>query len=199
MMIGLPVPLSDGRRSLEQVLKARRSVRAYQQGALTLAEVAQLLWAGQGITSNNGMHTAPSAGALYPLELYVEASEVTGLAAGVYRYLPQGHQLVPVAGAAGREALTAASYGQGCVARGAANIVVAAVYARTARKYGERASRYVHLEAGHAAQNIWLQAVALGLGTVVVGAFDDARVQAAMRLAPAEDPLCIMPVGRVRA
>ena len=195
-MIPLPPPNSDGPLSLEAALQARRSVRLYREAALTLAEVSQLLWAAQGTTRKNGMRTAPSAGALYPLEVYLEVDRVDTLPVGVYKYRPQDHTLGEVSSAAKRCELTVAGYGQGCIERGAVNLVVAAVYGRTAGKYGERATRYVQMEAGHAAQNISLQAVVLGLGTVVVGAFDDALVKQALEMAADEDPLCIMPVGR---
>ena len=196
-MIQLPVPRYDGKLSLEAVLRARRSVRTYRDEALSLADIAQLLWAAQGITRKNGMRTAPSAGALYPLEVYLEVGQVEQLAEGIYQYRPDGHQLAEVCSTAKRREVTAAAYGQGCIERGAVNIVLAAVYERTARKYGERAVRYVHMEAGHAAQNISLQAVALGLGSVVVGAFDDGMVQKALLLDNDAYPLCILPVGRV--
>lgn len=196
-MVRLPLPNTEGLLSLEATLRARRSRRSFSRQALTLIEVAQLLWAAQGITSRNGLRTAPSAGALYPLELFLEVGRVEQLAEGVYRYAPEDHALSEVSRAARRSELVIAGYGQGCIGQGAVNIVVAAVYGRTARKYGERrAVRYVQLEAGHAAQNVSLQAVALGLGTVVVGAFDDDLVREALLLADDVSPLAIMPVGR---
>lgn len=163
---------------------------------MTLAEVSQLLWACQGITRENGMRTAPSAGALYPLEIYLVAGQVERLPVRIYRYCIQGHELIRRSDEDKRQALAAAGYGQRCIERGAINIVIAAVYERTARKYGERAERYVHMEVGHAVQNICLQAVALELGTVVVGAFDDSMVKKTLLMDGDESPLCIMPVGR---
>ena len=132
------------------------------------------------------------------MELYLEVGRVEQLPVGIYHYDSAGHALEERGGAARRSELLAAGYGQGCIERGAMNIVVAAVYARTARKYGERAVRYAQLEAGHAAQNLALQAVVLGLGTVVVGAFDDASVKQALGMGGDEEPLCIMPVGRAK-
>jgi SagB-type dehydrogenase family enzyme len=143
------------------------------------------------------MRTAPSAGALYPLEVYLVVGQVEQLPAGIYKYRPQGHELVQISIGDKRHSLAAAALGQGCVERGVVDIVLAAVYQRTARKYGERAARYVHQETGHAAQNIYLQAVSLGLGTVAVGAFDDAEVRKILLMETDEYPLCIMPVGRV--
>ncbi len=197
-VIKLPQPDHESGVSLEAAVKARKSSRSYQAAALTLAEVSQLLWAAQGVTRKNGMRTAPSAGALYPLEVYLEVDRVEQLAAGVYKYRPQSHELVQISDQEKRRALTAAGLGQGCIARGAVNIILAAVYERTAVKYGDRAVRYVHMEAGHAAQNIYLQAVVLGLGTVAGGAFDDHEVKKVLLFQRDEYPLYIMPVGRVR-
>jgi len=196
-VIRLPEPAYDGALSVEAALRARKSVRSYQKEPLRLADISQLLWAAQGITRKNGMRTAPSAGALYPLEVYLVVGQVEQLPAGIYKYRPQGHELVQISIGDKRHSLAAAALGQGCVEKGVVDIVLAAVYQRTARKYGERAVRYVHLETGHAAQNIYLQAVNLGLGTVAVGAFDDAAVQKVLLMETDEYPLCIMPVGRV--
>ena len=142
------------------------------------------------------MRTSPSAGALYPLEVYLVAGQVQELPKGIYKDRPHGHELVMVGEGDKRSDLSAAALGQSCIKAGSINIVLTAVYERTARKYGNRAERYVHMEIGHAAQNIYLQAVALGLGTVVVGAFDDERVKKVLMMETDEDPLCIMPIGR---
>lgn len=181
---------------LEMLLAQRRSLRAFAPAALTLPEVARLLWAAQGLTDPQGRRTAPSAGALYPLELSVAVGQVEGLPAGIYRYRPQGHALLKVADGDARARLAAAALAQECVAQGALVLAIAAIYARTLRKYGERGIRYVHLEAGHAAQNVCLQAVALGLGTVPIGAFDDHAVQHILGLPHEAVPLYLMPVGR---
>lgn len=195
--IGLPAPALRGAVSVEQALAARRSVRDYAAGALTLTQLAQLLWAAQGVTATaQDLRSAPSAGALYPLEVYVAVHEVSGLAAGVYRYLPQTHALQLVVAHSVRAELARAALAQAAVARAPATLVLAAVPARTRAKYGERAARYVQLEAGHAAQNLQLQAVALGLGAVVIGAFDDARLRRTLALRAGEEPLCLLPVGR---
>jgi len=196
-MVTLPNPSLTGVLPVKSALHSRRSVRDFAPQPLTLAEVSQLLWAGQGITGAGGTRTAPSAGALYPLELYLVAGNVSALVNGVYKYHPREHALNRVADGDQRAALASAAYGQDWVNEGAAVIVVAA-HGRTTRKYGQRGVRYVHMEAGHAAQNIHLQAVALNLGTVVVGAFDDDKVKKIIRLPDDEQPLCLLPVGRIK-
>ena len=195
---GLPRPRLSGPWSVEGALAKRRSAREYTGEALTRAELAQLLWAAQGITDAEGLRTAPSAGALYPLEVYVAVGVVEDLPSGIYRYEPGRHALAFVAEGDRRVELAAGALGQECVQEGAAVIALAAVYRRTTGKYGERGIRYVHMEVGHAAQNVYLQAVALGLGMVVVGAFDDRDVKRIMNMGAKEEPVCLMPVGRAR-
>ena len=151
--IGLPAPVHGGDKPLELLLQQRRSVRDYASSALRLPDIGQLLWAAQGITHPTGLRTAPSAGALYPLELYVVAGNVGGLAAGVYHYRAEGHRLTRLQGGDLRTALAQAAHAQGWMRDAAAVVVFAAVYERTTRKYGERGVRYVHMEVGHAAQN----------------------------------------------
>lgn len=196
MTINLPQPRLKSDASLEETLLNRRSVREYAPAPLTLDEVAQLLWAAQGLTAKWGGRTAPSAGALYPLEVYLVAGNVTGLAAGVYRYAPEQHQLVLIRSGDTRHELAEAALAQDWIQEGAVSIVITAVYERTTRKYGERGIRYIYMEAGHAAQNVCLQAVALNLGTVVVGAFHDEDVRNILGIPQNETPLYIMPVGR---
>ena len=196
--IKLPEPKYDSSASIEQALLERRSVRAYKDEPLTLTEVAQLLWSAQGITgSKRGFRTAPSAGALFPLEVYVVIGNVEGIAEGVYKYKPHKHELVKVRSGDVRDKLAAAALGQTCVREGAIVIVFSAVYERTTQKYGDRGVRYVHMEAGHAAQNVCLQAVSLNLGTVVVGAFRDDEVSKILNLPDEERPLYILPVGKI--
>jgi SagB-type dehydrogenase family enzyme len=182
--------------SLEELLRERRSVRDYADAPLTQDEVLKLLWAGQGITRVWGGRTAPSAGALYPLEIYLVAGDVENLSPGVYKYKPTQNTLSIVKDGDVRASLAATALGQNCVKKGAIDIVIAAVYERTTRKYGSRGQRYVHIEVGHAAQNICLQATALGLGLAAVGAFDDARVKNILGMSQDEMPLYVMPVGR---
>jgi len=194
-IITLPEPRQDGEMSVEAALRERQSVREYSGDPVTLAELSQLLWAAQGVTHSRGRRTAPSAGALYPLELYVVAGRVDGLEKGLYRYRIGDHDLLEVSREDLQGELTAAALGQECIADAAAVIVVAGVVERSAVKYGERALRYVHMEVGAVAENIYLQATALGLGTVYVGAFRDAQVKRVLRM-PEEDPFAILPVGR---
>lgn len=194
--LDLPPPRSTGAAPLEQLLEQRRSVRSFAGTPLRLTELGQLLWAAQGITHPDGLRTAPSAGALYPLELYVVAGVVDGLEAGVYHYQPGNHRLARIAAGDRRGPLTRAALGQSWMRDAAAVIVLSAVFERTSWKYGRRAKRYVHMEVGHAGQNLFLQAGALGLGTVVVGAFDDDEVADLLDLPAGSAPLSLMPVGR---
>ena len=192
--VKLPEPRPSGEMSVEEALAARRSVRSYQDEALSLTELAQLLWAAQGITAHWGGRTAPSAGATYPLEVYAVVGEVTGLEAGVFHYRPDGHLFVRRTVGDLRGELASAALGQEWVREAPVSLVIAARYERTTGRYGERGVRYVHIEVGHAGQNIYLQAEALGLGTVIVGAFDDQDVKTLLGIE--EEPLAIMPVGR---
>jgi len=195
--VKLPDPRRDSETSVEKALLKRRSVRSYADQPLTLAQVSQILWAAQGVTEpSRGLRTAPSAGALYPLEVYVVAGKVEGLPAGIYKYVPRSHTLTRVAEGDKRSELAAAALNQNWIAEAPIILVVSAVYDRTAVKYGTRATRYVHIEVGHAAQNVCLQAVALGLGAGVVGAFDDNGVARVLSAPSSEAPLYILPVGK---
>lgn len=194
-LIRLPQPRLDSATSVEEALAARRSQRSFSNKPVTLDELSQLLWAAQGITHSRGLRTAPSAGALYPLELYVVAGSVSALSAGTYRYEPDGHHLVQVAKGDQRAELAAAALGQAPIRKGPVVVAIVADYRKTTIKYGERGIRYVHLEAGHAAQNICLQAEALGLGAVVIGAFSDKDVATLLR-SPGRQPLYLIPLGR---
>lgn len=194
--IKLPAPEYDSSISIEQGLLWRRTVRAYKNEPLTLAAVSQLLWAAQGITEpTRGLRTAPSAGALYPLELYVVVGNVEGVRSGVYKYKPQEHELVKVKDGDVRAELSAAAMGQAHVATGAIVIVFSAVYERTTQVYGDRGIRYVHMEAGHAAQNVYIQAISLSLATGVAGSFGDEDVKGVLNMLEDEQPLYLMPVG----
>jgi SagB-type dehydrogenase family enzyme len=197
-VVALTPPRERGPLSVEEALRARRSVRSFTGAPLTLVEVSHLLWAAQGITSAEGGRTAPSAGALYPLELYLVAGDVTALPRGIYHYRPQRHDLVRVdSGEDRRSALAAAALGQRWIAAGAAVLVITAVYERTTVKYGERGLRYVHMEIGHVAQNVYLQATSLRIGTVFVGAFQDGAVARLLALPDSVHPLGLMPLGRL--
>lgn len=195
--IKLPPPKFKSSTSIEEAMLKRRSVRYFSDKPLTLAEISQLLWSAQGITNTKeGLRTAPSAGALYPLEVYVVAGKVENLETGIYKYKPQTHELIKIADGDKRTELYNAALQQSSIQTAPANLVFTAVYERTSRKYRERAERYVHIEIGHAAQNVYLQAVSLGLGTVTIGAFYDDKVKKAMHLSRDEEPLYIMPVGK---
>ena len=195
--IPLPAPLLKGEVSLEEAVSRRRSRRGFKATPLTLQQVAQVLWAAQGITSPGGLRAAPSAGALYALELYVAVGgrEAGGLAAGVYHYDPQHHALEPTLEGDVRPTLARLAVGQTFLAETPLALVITAEYERISQRYGDRAARYVHMEVGHAAQNVYLQAEALGLGTVVVGSFQDEAVSQALSLPTQHRPLYIMPVG----
>lgn len=193
--IQLPPPRFSGAVAVESALFGRRSLREFSRVALGLPDLSQLLWAAQGVTSPDGRRTAPSAGALYPLEVYVVAGDVTDLTAGVYRYLPADHALVLVAGGDRRKALAAAALDQDWMVPAPAALVIVAALERTTRKYRARGEQYVHFEAGCAAQDVALQALTLGLGTVVAAAFDDSEVAKVVALRSDERPLAILPVG----
>lgn len=190
--ISLPPPHVQGEMSLEETLAQRRSVRTFQTRPLTREEISQLLWALQGITDPRGFRTAPSAGALYPLEVYLVLPE------GWYHYQAKDHLLELIGEGDLRQALCAAGLNQEPLRDAPALFVVAAVVERTRVKYGERAERYVHLEAGHAAENLLLQATALRLGAVTIGAFDDEKVAEVLRLPADHTPLYLIPVGQPR-
>lgn len=195
-IIALPTPALTGSVSLEQLLAQRRSIRDYPAATLTLAETGQLLWAAQGITHPRGYRTAPSAGALYPLQLYLVVGTVRDLAPAVYGYDPERHHLVLIQEGDRRILLASVAFGQDWPADAAAIVVFAADYKRTTGKYGERGKRYVHMEAGHAAENLFLQVGALDLASVIVGAFDDEEVANVLRLPMQEQPLILMPIGK---
>jgi len=189
-VIPLPSPRLDGSMSLEETLGRRRSVRFFGSDPISPADVSQLLWAAQGITDPTGKRTAPSAGALYPLETYAVTPD------GIFHYDPAAHVLVLVRSGDHREELYDAALMMDSVRRAPLTIVLAAVHARTEARYGrERAPRYVHIEAGHAAQDILLQAVALGLGAVPIGAFLDDEVGEVLGLTSDRSPLYLVSIG----
>lgn len=197
-VIDLPSPQRQAGAALNEALAARRSVRSFTAAPLPLPSVSQLLWAAQGVTDPDGLRTAPSAGALYPLELYLLAGAVQDLEPGVYRYRPAEHSLQRTVSGDLRTELADTALGQDWIGQAPATLVIAGVYDRTGRKYGARAQRYVHIETGHVAQNILLQAVALGLGGTAVGAFDDGALQRVLRLPEDQQPLLVIPLGEPR-
>jgi SagB-type dehydrogenase family enzyme len=164
---------------------------------LTLVEVSQLLWAAQGINRPGGYRTAPSAGALYPLELYLVSGQVDQLPSGVYRYHPENNSLEQLMLGDFRRELSQAALNQESVQDAPAVILISAIYQRTTGKYGERGIQYVHMEVGSAAENVYLQAVSLNIGTVIIGAFHDDQVKSLLKLDVQEQPLCLLPVGKI--
>jgi SagB-type dehydrogenase family enzyme len=193
-VVPLPRPGKTGPLSVEEAISRRRSVRRFRDAPVLLTEVSQLLWAAQGITGEDGFkRAAPSAGAKYPMEIFIVAGKVDDLAPGIYRYLPETHSLEVVRRGDLRSELCDEALSQEWVEEAALNIVIAGVYERTTEKYGERGIRYVHIEVGAVAENIYLQAETMGLGTTFVGAFSDEAVKKLLRIDA--EPLGIMPVG----
>ena len=195
-IINLPEPRLESDFSVEQAIHNRRSVREFSDKPLSLAEVSQLLWSAQGTTDDEGLRTAPSAGALYPLVLYFVAGNVTGLTPGIYQYSPDGHKLLRITEGDSRKELARAALQQLWVKDSAVLLIFSAIEKKTSWKYGQRGTRYIHIEVGHSAQNVFLQAQSLGLGAAVVGAFDDSRIEKILNLAAGEQVLYLMPVGR---
>lgn len=193
--ISLPKPQTVGKVSLEETLNKRRTIRSFSKKPISLDELSQLMWAGQGETSAKGFRTAPSAGALYPLEVFVVAGNVSGLESGIYRYKPQSHSLTKIISGDKRKDLENAALGQDQIETAAANIIITAIVKRTSSKYGNRAERYVNMEVGHAAQNILLQVQSLGLGACPIGAFYDEKVKKVLQLKE-EEPLYILTIGK---
>jgi len=192
--VKLPEPKYSSKVSVEEALKNRRSRRSYKNEPLTLEQVSQLLWAAQGKTIEWGGRTAPSAGATYPLNTYLVVGNVTGLSAGVYKYEPDDHSIEMIKNKDVRKDLADAALGQSFIYKAPIDIVLAAVYRRTTGRYGERGVRYVHMEIGHVGENVHLQCETMGLGTVMVGAFDDEQVKKVLGIDA--EPLYIMPVGK---
>lgn len=195
-VVSLPAPAHDGRVALERSLWLRRSRREFSDRPLRRTELAQLLWAAQGMAGLEGRRTTPSAGASYPLEVHVLAGVVEGVPAGHYRYLPRRHALHELGTGDLRAELARAAQEQQWIGLAPAILVVTVVPERTTFTYGERGLRYVQQEAGSAAQNLQLQAAALGLASAVVGAFRDEEVARVLHLPRWEQPACILPVGR---
>ena len=195
MEIKLPNPILTGKVTIEECIAKRRSIREFSNKPITLKEISQLLWSAQGITHAIGGasiltgRASPSAGATYPLEIRVIKSD------GVFHYIPEEHKLVMENPVDLRKKLAQSALSQSCIEKAPCSFVLSAIYARTTRRYGERGKRYVHIEVGHSAENLHLQAVALGLGSVPIGAFYDEKVKELLNLPQDEEPLYIIPVG----
>jgi len=188
-MIKLPEPKFKGEFTLEEVLKKRRTCREFvKDKKLTLEQISQLLWATYGITEKRySLKTAPSAGARYPLDIYVAKED------GVFKYIPEEHSLIEISKEDIREKIAIASYNQDFIADAPCVFIFYAIYERTTSRYGERGIRYVHFDLGHAAQNLLLQAEAISLGACPVGAFNDSEIKKILKVEG--EPLYIVPVG----
>ncbi len=191
--VQLPQPKILSKYSLEESIFRRRSVRSFQEKDLTMQQISQILWAAQGITDTTyGFRAAPSAGALYPLSIYIAKKD------GVFKYLPDGHKLLELDNKDIRPSLARASLGQNYIKEAPMTLIIAANFAVTQAKYGPRAFRYVCMEIGHVAENIHLQAVALGLGSVPIGAFWDDVIRTNVKITETQDPLYLIPVGHIK-
>jgi len=202
----LPSPKTDGNVSVEKALMNRRSHRHFQDKAISAEQLSQILWAAYGITMprpdhpnlRGGLRTTPSAGATFPLEIYAIIGNVEGIEPGVYRYISEEHKIVRTIDRDVRSELTQAALRQRMVMEAPASVFFSAVFNRTTGVYGERGRRYVYMEIGHSAQNVYLQAEALGLGTCAIGAFSDGRVRELLQFPANEEPLYLMPIGYIR-
>lgn len=193
-IINLPTVQVKSRVTVEQAIRERRSVRAYSETQLSLQEVSQLLWAAQGITEpTRGLRSAPSAMGTYPLDLYLVAGDVRGLPSGVYKYIPKGHQLELVATGDKRNDLGK----QPQMTKAPADLVYAADKARL-QKLGDKGMLFAAMEAGHSAQNVLLEEVALGLVGVGMAGFDENDVRSALKLSPEQTPMYVVSAGRKR-
>ena len=204
----LPSLKIEGILSVEEAISRRRSRRSFSGEMIQAEEVSQILWAAYGFPrpvksaspEGSAFRTAPSAGATYPLELYLLAGKVRGIEPGVYRYIPRDHKMIRVIDDDIKPELSVAALNQEMIRDAPACLFFSAVFSRTTRIYGERGSRrYVCMDLGHSAQNVYLQAEALQLGTCAIGAFHDSRVRAVMQLPEEEEPLYIMPIGKTHA
>jgi SagB-type dehydrogenase family enzyme len=200
VVIKLPPPLLKGKVSLEEAITKRRSVRRYRPESPALFQLSQILWSAQGVTGGGRLRAAPSAGATYPLEIFVVIGKqaIEELEAGIYHYEVDSHSLSLHKPGDFRIDLARAALDEGFIAAAPVDIVICALYTRTSYRYGRRGERYVHMEVGHVGQNIHLQAVALGLATVEVGAFDDEDVRKVLGVEEQIKPLYIMPIGKPR-
>ena len=196
-MIKLPNPKKEGDFSLEKIIDQRRTRREFVKKPIDLEELSQLLWAGQGITDpGKTKRAAPSAGATYPYEILVSVKNIDGLDSDTYKYIREDNKLKPLNMEVSDE-LEESAFNQGFFENSAANIILAADYEKTTSKYEEKGVRYVHIEAGHIGQNICLQAESLGLGTVLVGSFDDEKVKGILRLKE-RDIIYILSIGNLK-
>lgn len=196
-IITLPPPSKSGSMSVEEALSIRRSIRTYSPASLSLPHLSQMLWAAQGINNERGFRTAPSAGATFPLEMYLVANRVEGLPKGIYHYKPMENQIELIHHKDVAQDLARASLSQQMISDAAIVLIFGAIIERTSARYGERGYRYVLNEIGHAGQNVHLQAASLSLGTVAIGAYRDEEVEAILNLPDPVKVLYMMPVGHL--
>lgn len=196
--ISLPTMQVDGKISVENAMSKRQTYRSFRSVAITQGQLGQFLWAANGNRPGTSRKVIPSAGALYPLEIYAVVGEngVTGLPAGIYNYIPSNHSITKTFDGDKRDDVAAAALNQSWLANAPVIIVISAIYERTTRKYGERGVRYVHMESGAADQNLYLEAVAQGLYAGTIGAFDDASVSEVMHFPSNVKPLLLVGVGK---
>ncbi len=196
-VVKLPPPAYQGRMSVAEALKKRRTVRQFSNMELDLAQVSQLLWGTDGITDSRGRRTAPSAGATYPLEFYLVVGErgVSGLAPGLYHYRPDSHALELLQKGDLRTQVSRTCLNQNWMTEAPVMVVFAAEYRRCMARYGERGIRYTHMEVGLTGENLFLQAEALDLACGIVGAFEDRALKEVLHLPQQHEPLLVMPVG----
>ncbi len=192
-VIKLPNPIIKSNISVEEAIYNRKSIRNFMDEQLSLKDFSQLLYSSQGITE--GTHrVVPSAGALYPLEIYAAVEDVENITPGLYHYIPHKHSIEYIAGGSIKPNIPSIAYNQLWIKDSAADIIIAADYSRTESKYRKMAEKYVHMEVGHASQNVYLQAYALGLGTTIVGGFDNKKMKELMGIPYM--PLAILPIGK---
>ncbi len=203
-VVRLPEVALTGSMSVEEAIAKRESRRSFSTNPLTLAQVAQLLYAAYGLKRGpagrrSGLRTAPSAGARYPLEVLLASGEgtVKGLASGLHVYLADEHALRPLVSEDIRSELARAALGQSFIAVAPMTLAIVSDFQRTTSRYGSRGERYVYIDTGHLGENVYLQAEALGLGTVAIGAFRDEDVARVLRLPRNLKPVYLMPVGYV--
>jgi len=186
----LPAAGAKGKLSLEEAIKTRRSRRAYKSGPLVLKTIAQLLWAAQGVTHSKGLRAAPSAGARYPIELYLACEK------GLFHYQPKGHGLRKLSSQDLRNELASdPGIPQAFIAHAPAVFVFAVERTRTCERYGARGERYICLDVGHAAENLCLQAAALGLASCPIAAFDDNYMTRTLSLPEGQQVIYLVTVG----
>ena len=193
--ISLPPPDRKGGMPLEEAVARRRSIRRFSPRPITQSQISQILWAAQGTRADH--RNVPSAGATYPLEVFIACgpNSIEGVEEGIYHYLTDDHALAQHYQGDVRLALAKAALDQEYLYQAPVDVVICAVCERTTWHYRSRGERYVHIEVGHAGQNVYLQTTALGLGTVAIGAFHDEQVREVLQLDKQYQPLYIMPVG----